>query len=217
MASTQTGGKHMKVICFVVAAVFLTVTGMAQTEPEYLKTKALQFTINGLNLGTINGGVGGKVWTSERTAIAFSLAGGHSYDEADANSKQSGRMSTITMVQGQLGSEWHINPADNFSPYLAGAWFVRYDNQHNESSYSSASRADITITKKTSIGFCFGVGAEYWITKRISLAGQHLFQASYALGTQEHTDYYSTITTAQTIRGFNIGVGTSSLILSVYF
>jgi len=203
----------MKAIFVLVSAMLLMATAAAQPDPEDLKTEALQFSANGLNLGSINAGVGGKLWTTERTALALSIAGTHTFDKSDPNPIQSGTTLTSTMVQVQIGLEWHTGQANNFSPYMAGALFGRYEHRQYEYSTPSYNVPEVTKSKKTNVGLCFGLGAEYWITHRLSLSGQHLFQVSYAWGTQE---YNATTSSAQATHGFIIGFGTSSLVLSLY-
>jgi opacity protein-like surface antigen len=204
----------MKAIFALLSAVLLMTTAAAQPDSEYLKTRALQFSVNGLNLGSINAGVGGKVWTTERTALALSIAGIHTYDKSDPNPMQSGTTLTSTMVQLQIGLEWHTGQSSNFSPYIAGALFARYEHRQYEYSAPSFNSPEVTDSKKTNVGLCFGLGAEYWITQRLSLSGQHLFQVSYTSGTQE---YDATTSSTQATHGFNVGLGTSSLVLSLCF
>jgi hypothetical protein len=204
----------MKVFFVLLSVVLLMTTAAAQSDSEYLKTRALQFSVNGLNLGSINAGVGGKVWTTERTALALSIGGTHSFDKSDPNPMQSGTTLTSTMVQLQIGLEWHTVQSNNFSPYIAGALFARYERHLYEYSASTFNSPEVSNVKRTNVGLCFGLGAEYWMTQRLSLSGQHLFQISYASGTQE---YDATTSSTQATHGFNVGLGTSSLVLSLYF
>lgn len=64
-------------------------------------------------------------------------------------------------------------------------------------------------------GLQLGFGAEYWITHRISLAGQQLFRFSYGFGSNENRG--GSNTPKQNVTTFNVGLGTTSLILSLYF
>jgi hypothetical protein len=204
----------MKCILCIFASILFVTAAAAQTDSVCLKTKSLQFSFNGLNLGTINAGVGGKVWTTERTAVALALAGSHTFDKSDPNPNQSGTTSVRTAIQAQLGVEWHLDQSCNFSPYLVGAFYTRYERQRYEYTNTYSLTKQETISKETRFGISFGLGAEYWITKRLSLAGQHLFVLSYASGTQENN---TSTNSTQATQGVDLGLGTSTLILSVYF
>jgi hypothetical protein len=207
----------MKLKALLLSIILLTSLASSQTESEYVKTTCLQFGFNGLNLAAVNAGVGGKTWTSEHTALGLSIAGSHSFDRSDPNPSQSGTTVTRTVLQIQFGIEGHMMQSDNFSPYITGALFARHETYWYEHRGVYVFDTNESHTKKTSIGVLFGVGAEYWITKRLSLAGQHMFQLSYTSGTEEVQEYSALTKSAQTLQGVNIGLGTSSLILALYF
>ena len=207
----------MKLVVLLLAINLFASVASSQTDSEYLKTTSLQFGFNGLNLATINAGVGGKTWTTEHTALGLSIAGSHTFSKSDPNPRQSGTTQSTTVIQIQFGIEGHMMETENFSPYVAGALFARYEAQQYEHRGTYIFSTEESHTTKKSIGLCFGVGAEYWVTKRLSLAGQHMFQVSYTSGTQEAQDYSALTKSAQDLRGINIGLGTSSLILALYF
>jgi hypothetical protein len=117
------------------------------------------------------------------------------------------------LIQIQFGTEWHFDQVDSFSPFVAAAVFGRYESRSTEYVYPQVPIEE-TVTNTTSVGLNLGLGAEYWITKRFSLTGQHLFQVSYSKGTQE---YKRVVAANSDTRGFNLGLGTSSLILTLYF
>jgi hypothetical protein len=206
-------GGIMRSIFLCLASLFIVLTSVAQTGSDHFKTTALQFSFNGLNLGTINAGVGGKIWTSESTTLTLSLAGTHSFDASDPNPMQTGTNVTYTAFQVQFGTEWHFNQTDSFSPFVAGGIFGRFERRHSEYTYPQNPTEEM-VSSSTNVGLCFGLGAEYWLSKRLSLSGEHLFQVSYAKGTQEYT---RTTNSSQVTRGFDLGLGTSSLILTLYF
>ncbi|MGA9120271.1 MAG: hypothetical protein WB699_12985, partial [Bacteroidota bacterium] len=142
------------------------------------------------------------------------IGGTHSYDNADVNAQQSGQTNSQSTVQLQFGVEAHTFLSNEFSPYVTGAIFGRYEDQNYKTTYSGPSISHESKYKSTNLGLLAGLGAEYWISNRISLAGQQTFQLSYGFGSHEEiTD----VDTKQNTRGFDVGLGTSSLILSIYF
>ncbi len=202
--------RALALACVVLCATL----AYSQTETQYLKTKALQFSFNGLNLSSVGGGIGGKLWVDDRTALVLAIGGSHSYSSSDANTQQYGRTTSSSILQLQFGLESHTFLSNEFSPYVTGAIFGRYDNQDYKTTYPPPTTSAESKYKSTNIGFLASFGAEYWISSRFSLAGQQTFQMSYAFGSQEEI---SNVSTTQKTHGFNAGIGTSSLILSIYF
>ncbi|MGA9119066.1 MAG: hypothetical protein WB699_06835, partial [Bacteroidota bacterium] len=66
-----------RILTFACVAIISTST-YCQTDAQYLKSKALQFSFNGLNLSSFGGGVGGKLWIDDRTALSLAIGGTHS-------------------------------------------------------------------------------------------------------------------------------------------
>ncbi len=204
----------MKRILILACVAIIATTTYCQTDGQYLKSKALQFSFNGLNLSSFAGGVGGKLWLDGRTALSLAVGGSHSYDNADANAQQSGQTNSQSIVLLQFGVEAHTFLSSEFSPYVTGAIFGRYEEQDYKTTYSPPASSPESKYTTTNIGLLAGFGAEYWISNRISLAGQQTFQLSYEFGSREQID---NVDTKQNTRGFSVGLGTSSLILSIYF
>ena len=113
----------MKRMMILLASLLLASVALSQTDSDYLKTTSLQFGFNGLNLAAINAGVGGKTWVAEHTAIGLSIAGSHTFDKSDPNSRQTGTTQATTVIQIQFGIEGHMMQMEHFSPYVAGALF----------------------------------------------------------------------------------------------
>ena len=203
----------MRSILLSFATIVLVLNSSAQTEMDNCKTTGLQFSFNGLYLGTLSAGVGGKTWISDGTCLVLSIAGSHNYSSTDSSFSQPGSTTTSTLVQIQFGAEWHFDQVASFSPFLAAAVFGRYEKRLSEYVYPQAPIAE-QVSNTATVGLNVGLGAEYWIAKRLSLSGQHLFQVSYAKGTHE---YEKAPIANYVTRGFNIGLGTSSLILTLYF
>ncbi len=203
--------KH--VLTFACVAIISTST-YCQTDAQYLKTKALQFSFNGLNLSSFAGGVGGKLWLDNRTALSVVIGGSHGYLNEDANALQSGQTNSQSTLLLQFGIEAHTFLSSEFSPYVTGAIFGRYEEQDYKTTYAGSSSFPESKVKSTNVGLLAGFGAEYWISTRVSLAGQQTFQFSYGFGSREQIDVTDT---KQNTRSVNVGLGTSSLILSIYF
>ena len=204
----------MKRILTFACILMISTSTYCQTGAQYLKSKALQFSFNGLNLSSFGGGVGGKLWIDDCNALSLAIGGTHSYDNSDPNPQQTGQTNSQSIVQLQFGVEVHSSVSNEFSPYVTGAIFGRYESRSSKATYPWTSTSQESKYRSTNIGLLVGFGAEYWISNRMSLSGQQTFQLSYGIGSQEDI---SSVDSKQNTHGFDVGLGTSSLILAVYF
>ncbi len=182
---------------------------LAQENSNY-HTNALSFSFNGLNLGSYNGGVGGRHWISKSTVINASI-GGSMYERKyeKTTTVDNGLEKNKSLYLG-IGLENHFKSSNDFSPFLSYRFEYGFNDRYYRGAYSTNENRDRT----NSLNIDFGLGVEYWILNRISLSGQHLFNASYEFGER------STGTTPNEIqktKGFQTGLGTTSIILSIYF
>jgi hypothetical protein len=201
----------MKTVSFLLCFLLFASVASSQSEPEFLKTKCLSFNFNGFNLGTIGGGIGGKMWTSNATAYTLSIGGSFYSNNTEANAQTTEGKESSSFVQIQAGFEQHTDLGSGFSPYFAGIAFGSFLTQKQTYARPLPGPGDEFNQTTNSVGAMVGFGVEYWLTKRISVAGQQLFQASYRFGNQ--TSNSQTRNTS----GFSTNLGTSALILSIYF
>jgi len=181
----------------------------AQESGNY-KTTAVSFNFNGLNLGGFNGGVGGRHWISESTVLNVSISGSISERKYEKTANVENGLEKNKSLSLDLGVENHIKASDNFSPFLS----YRVGYSIADRYYKYVFNSNENIDKTYSLNLYFGLGIEYWILNRISLSGQHLFLARYSTGKNSTGGNTNDI---QNTKGFQVGLGTSSLILSIYF
>jgi len=182
---------------------------LAQESSNY-RTNALSFSFNGLNLGSYHGGVGGRHWISKSTVINASIGGTiyeRKYDETATLDK--GLEKTKSLYVG-IGLENHLESSNDFSPFVSYRFEYGFNDRYYRGAYSTNENRDRT----NSLNIDFGLGVEYWILNRISLSGQHLFNARYEFGERSTGGTPNEI---QKIKGFQTGLGTTSIILSIYF
>ena len=204
----------MRTTCVLLTLTLSGSAALSQTESEFLQTKCLSFSFDGFNLNALNGGIGGKIWTSDANAFTLTIAGSVSSTKEDGNAQYTEQKQSQTYVRLQAGLEQHCNMASGFSPYFAEGVFGSL--QTYKYTYSAIPPSTGSESKRVtnSVGIVVGFGVEYWLTKRISVGGQQLFQGSYQFGSQN--DGSSTSQDRNT-SGFSTSLGTSSLILSIYF
>jgi hypothetical protein len=188
------------------ALVFLAPLVVTAQSTEPMKTKALSYSFDGTS------SVGGKIWISDQSALTLSVGGAASStrreaaDTSEIDDEYSS--SNVTLV---VGVEQHLDLGWDFSPYLTAGLSI------GRSGYVSSSGTTAfqyeTESVNTSVGLRAGFGIEYWLTRRISLAGQQIIQGTYGLG-----EYSSGLVDppSQDSRSFDLSLGTSALILSVY-
>ncbi len=204
----------MRTICVLLCSMLLGSAALSQTESEFLKTKCLSFSFDGFDLGALNGGIGGKIWTSDATAFTLTVAGSFGSSKTDGNAQRTEQKQSVSYVRLQAGFEQHTDLANGFSPYLAEGVFGSFRTQKYTYSTSPPATGDENKQTTNAIGAVVGFGVEYWFTNRISVAGQQLFQGSYQFGSL--TDGLPNSPSRNT-SGFDVSLGTSSLILSIYF
>ena len=179
--------------------------------------KAIIFNINGFDLGSFDGGIGGKMWVSRNICLigALEFNTRNDYDETrreDGLDTERDAYSTRTGLS--LGINKHFNFSRKTSTYLGGklrAGFEKYvSSRYSNYKNWDYDRQDISLSG----GIVFGV--EYFIMDGISLAGQYLLGLGY---TVEKFEQKETGNEDRSTDGKDrtIGLGASSLILSIYF
>lgn len=182
---------------------------LAQESSNY-RTNALSFSFNGLNLGNYQSGVGGRRWISKSTVINASIGGSiyeRKYDETAT--LDNGLEKSKSLYVG-IGVENHLESSNDFSPFVSYRFEYGFHDQYYRSTFGTNEQREET----SSLNINFGLGVEYWILNRVSLSGQHLFNARYEFGERSTGGTPNEI---QKIKGFQTGLGTTSIILSIYF
>lgn len=215
----------MKKLTIVLVTILTASTCLAQTKSDSTYHKAISFSFNGLNLNKFRGGIGGKYWTSESRAITVSILFGYDTRKTEQDSNIEGYIYDTERSSFNLGAfigyEFHMRKNDNFSPYFGFGVSFRYDK--SDSFYKTIIKSEpgdqlIEMDSNTkqyfrSLELSFGV--EYWISKRISLAGNQNLTVTSISGKRKTRSGGHVYDFDDS--GFTAGFGTSSLILSIYF
>jgi len=167
----------MKAFHSFILILCLPIFLLAQENNNY-KTIALSFNFNGLNLSSYYGGVGGRLWISESTVLNASIGGSINETEYKKTDEYDKGLTKNKYLDIGFGMENHFTPADDISLYLSTRLSFGLNDQYYRSPNSNYEYAD----KFYSYNLGFGLGVEYWIFGRISLSGQHLFNAYYGTG-----------------------------------
>jgi len=198
----------MKAFRSFIIILYLPIFLLAQEESNY-KTIALSFNFNGLNLSTYYGGVGGRLWISESTVLNASIGGSISEREYEQTEMTDNGLEKSKYLNIGFGMENHFPAADDISLYLSTRLSFGLNDQYYRSPIS-----DYESTNRFySYMFGFGLGVEYWIFNRMSLSGQHLFNAYYENGENNNPGNEEPINT----KGYGVSFGTTSIMLSIYF
>ena len=201
-------GVHMKKFLFISLLLVLSIFVFPQ-DKNY-KTTALSFSFNGFNLSSYYGGVGGRYWVSESTVLNASVGGLISEREYEETENLDNSLEKSKYLSIGIGMENHIMDVDNLSPYFSSRISFGISDQYYRSVYGRSEQIDKTYSYNLDLGF----GVEYWLIDRISLSGQHLFNIRYETG--QRTVNNSNPET-QDVKGFGVGFGTTSIMLSIYF
>lgn len=204
----------MKIISLFLLVFCISFTSIAQHESNY-KSKSVSFSFNGFNLSSYYGGVGGRIWVSESTVLSVSLGGFINERKYNPTANYTSGMEKNKYLNAGIGVENHLNLSDDLSPYFSSRLSFGYNDRYFR--YSSNIQDSFTDSKENiySINLDFGFGIEFWIHDRISLSGQHLFNMRYETG--QRTVGGVIAKDIQDIRGFGLNLGTTSMILSIYF
>ena len=187
--------------------------------------RALSFSFDALSLRGIDAGVGGKFWLSPSTALRMTFNFRVDSDEIVTEDIADDAIDDgLSAVAGGLGFvvEWHSAHLGRVSPYL-GTGFVVGGNASSRTTSFGPTSEQIRRRVKTNgldFGISAGLGVEWQVTRRVSIAGAHEFLAEVTLGTVERIESFrtspETVVSSDT-RDFTFRSGTSSLILSIYF
>jgi hypothetical protein len=202
----------MKAALFLATLLFSVSAALSQAA-DPLKTKALSFNINGLTLSGLNGGLGGKIWIPGNRAVTGSVDGGYSSHVSDLSDSVyiEDRTKSWNIVIN-AGIEQHFNWQPGLSPYVLGGVFLGRESWRRRSGFVTDPEV-LYFDKNFSGGVKAGFGLEYWVTPRVSVSGQQQVIATYTWGRYNRPGLMND----QEQSSFGLDLGTSSVILSVYF
>lgn len=189
--------------------------------PFYPKSKkALSFSFNGLNLGEFYGGVGGKLWLSNSFALFASLDMDYSSNTIKESEQSNGTKTSLFSSGLTVGTNLYLSQNKRFLPYLGFNIGFGLSSTTTETDFINTDAKNIFETGLVNFGLGAALGVESFITESVSLSAQHALGLSLGSGSRKTTlkrpnqlDQVDENDESQ----FDFGLGTSSLILSIYF
>lgn len=182
--------------------------------------KALSFSFNGLNLGEYYGGVGGKLWLSEALVLFASIDMDYDSNTQKKSTQTNGLKNTNFSTGLTVGSDFYLTGSRRFMPYIGFNAALGYSGTTLETDFANIDGKNITETGMFNFSLGAGLGVESFITSSISMAAQHVFSFGFGTGSRKTTlkraNQLDQVDESD-LSNFNIGFGTSSLILSIYF
>ena len=182
---------------------------------------ALLFSIENLSLSSFNSGIGWKHWSSNSLAIIGNITVMYSKDKKESTDVLMGNESSQMQFAISFGAEKHIRFIDKISPYFAGRFGFGYESIESKvipsnrlyyfdlSYYENESKS-----KLLSLSLDISFGIEYYLTDNISISGQYNLGGRYKFGEEKIVS--TIVEDTRDISNINIGISSSSFIISIY-
>lgn len=190
---------------------------------DLINKNALMFTFNGFNLNSMNSAIGWKKWTRANKSVGAALQIMASKELKDAGQEVNG--AEITQIDLQLyGDTQRRFPIhQRISPYLGGRFGIGLEKLINKIKPSErlsfpwweAEYRSETQTTLYYVAAYFVVGVEYFFRNNLSLSGQYQVGGDFRWG--EEKNISTVVEEIRDISRLNLGVWSSSLMVSVYF
>lgn len=183
--------------------------------------RALVFTLDGFSLNGVNGGVGARFWVSRnvvlRSTLDFNL---QSIENLTGDTAETGR--SAVSVGTSLLVEWHSTFRRKVSPYMATGFGVGVGAYSETTDFSVENPLREVRNKGSFVDFTVdaGFGVAYRVNRWLELSGEHLFAVAFRRGDNEEKVIPregSQVVVKSESTAFNVGLGTSRLLVSVYF
>ena len=203
---------------FIIAfLLFIPTQLFAQENEEVYKTTSLNFEINTLSLRSFYGGIGGKTWLSDSFTLVASIGAQFSKDVAEQTTELTEGESESIVIRFRTGIEKHFDMSNNISLYLPAGVSVGYGNSQYTSRIEKDTIMSVPEAQFNDYHFSadVGMGIEFWLSKRISLSGQHLFSFTYSSSKSTYKNYEDREN--RSYHTFSFRTGTSAIILAIYF
>lgn len=169
---------------WLVVLTCLIAAGAARAEAPYRKgDRALSFSFDGADLGSFDGGVGGKYWFSDQWAAIGVVDIGYRSSDDNYEERES-RYWRDRSAGLAVGFERHYGKT-RFTPYIGAGLGGSYNDAITETSPSGGDRKDITEKRYYGASARVGFGAEFWLTPRFSLGGEYRLEVYYTDGWTE--------------------------------
>lgn len=211
-------------VSILLSGAILSAQETGTTELDNQKGKnALQFTCNGLQLGSFDGGFGWKKSLANDRAIKGIVKIAYLKDDKKATEQLSGLDQREFGVALGFGMEKYFKKYANFLPYWGGNAMVGYSNRLNkviptkpeQKYYFNPEYKNEIKTVITSVTLGLVLGAEYFIRNNISIAGEYSLSGRYEFGQEKQVS--NIVDDQQDVSGLRLGISASALILSIYW
>ncbi|HDL17539.1 MAG TPA: hypothetical protein ENH29_00625 [Bacteroidetes bacterium] len=183
---------------------------------------AILFSFDGFNLGSINGGIGWKKWTTKNIKMYSTFKVNYVKDTKEKTSAVKGVENRLLSFGATFGLMKHLALKNRLAPYFGGMLGADYEKTGNklipnDKLFSYFYRANYkNETKRTStiISLYMILGIECFVTGNISIEGQYKFGGNYGFGKEKTIS--NIVDTEQNVSSINLGIWSSSIILSIY-
>lgn len=183
---------------------------------------AILFSFDGFNLGSINGGIGWKKWTTKNIKMYSTFKVNYVKDTKEKTSAVKGIENRLLSFGATFGLMKHLTLKNRLAPYLGGMIGADYEKTNNKlipndelfSSFYRANYSNETKRTSTIISLYMIFGVEFFITSNISIEGQYKLGGNYGFGKEKTIS--NLVDTDQSVSSINLGIWSSSIILSFY-
>lgn len=190
---------------------------------DLINKNALIFNFNGFNLNSVNGAIGWKKWTRANKSIGAALQIMASKELKDAGEEVNGAEITQLDLQLYGDTQRRFPIHQRLSPYLGGRFGIGLEKLINKMkpserlswSYFNSDYRSETRTTLYYVAAYFVVGMEYFFRNNLSLSGQYQVGGDFRWG--EEKNISTVVEEMRDIARLNLGVWSSSLMLSIYF
>lgn len=183
---------------------------------------AILFSFDGFNLGSINGGIGWKKWTTKNIKIYSTFKVNYVKDTKEKTSAVKGVENRLLSFGATFGLMKHLTLKNRLAPYFGGMVGADYEKTNNKlipndelfSSFYMANYSNETKRTSTIISLYMIFGVEFFIISNISIEGQYKLGGNYGFGKEKTIS--NLVDTDQSVSSINLGIWSSSIILSFY-
>ncbi len=201
--------------------LFLFFSGLAQEQNGSVRSlvhsnRALLFEFNGLNLHSFQGGIGCKRWISSSLALLPVLKMAYS-DEQNMNrsfySNDKNVYRTSHLFGFDLSLAKYFGTKEKIAPFVLGGIGIAHNKMRYETEPESGSNTAHEI-KFWDTNAWVGLGLEWIVNPRFSLAAQYALRMFYSSG--ESVDQYDQNKNTRDLSRFGFKLQALSITLSVY-
>jgi hypothetical protein len=210
------------VIIYFVQACLFSLHGQSIQVGDFKNKKAVLFSIDGLNLGTLHGGLGYKKGVSSYWVLCNTIQVNYAKNEKEKNNNGNGIEDNHFSIGTTFGLIKHSNVKNKLSLFWGGSVGGGYEkiehkvipNDVDNYYYYRSQYINETKTTIVNLSLHFILGVEYFIKNNISIEGQYKVGGNYGFGKEKTKS--NIVDADQNISVLKLGIWSSSIILSIY-